>query len=153
MAEQRRGGQDPPPIWGDEKYAGQQAASGSILGLMEVIRSDFARLESDTATAEREAEQAHRTFLTDSGVAKAQKETDIRHKTADHQNKELALSDKRRSLEDAERILAGAQAEYDKLKPACINTGQTYEERVERRREEIEALKKALEILSGDGTM
>lgn len=144
----RRASQEPPPIFGEEKYAGQQAASGGILGMLEVIHSDFVRLESDTATAEAEAEKAHRKFLTDSGVAKAQKEVDIKHKTTDSQSKELTLTDKRRSLEDAEQILAGALAEYEKLKPACINTGQTYEERVQRREEEIEALKKALEILS-----
>jgi len=148
--QQHRAGQEPPPIFGSEKYAGQQVKSGGVLAMLDVLLSDFARLESDTATAETQAEQAHRKFLTDSGVTKVQKEKDIQHKTAERQSKDLTLIDKKRSLEDAEQVLAGAKAEYENLKPACINTGQTYEERVQRREDEIEALKKALEILSGD---
>ena len=34
------------------------------------------------------------------------------------------------------------------LKPTCIDTGMSYEERVARREAEIDALKQALEVLS-----
>jgi len=142
-------GDDAPPIWGDDAYSGQQAESGGVLAMLHVIQSDFARLESHIASAETQAAEAHKTFLTDSSMSRVQKQTDIKHKTADRQNKELALDDKQRALEEAERTLASAEDEYDKLRPVCLSEGQSYEERVQRREDEIEALKKALEILSG----
>lgn len=37
-----------------------------------------------------------------------------------------------------------------KLKPSCVAEPESYEERVARRKEEIESLQDALKILSGD---
>jgi len=39
---------------------------------------------------------------------------------------------------------------YEKLKPSCVDAGENYEERVARRKEEIESLGEALKILAGD---
>ena len=44
-----------------------------------------------------------------------------------------------------------AMQELEELKPACVDTGMSYEERVARREEEIEALKEALCILDKEG--
>ena len=38
----------------------------------------------------------------------------------------------------------------EKLKPDCVDAGVSYEDRVERRKEEIASLQEALKILSGD---
>merc|ERR1719491_2498902 len=40
-------------------YTGMGASSGGVIGMLEVIQSDFARLESDTTAAEVSQEQAH----------------------------------------------------------------------------------------------
>merc|ERR1719439_475023 len=40
--------EDAPPSFENEAYTGQQGASKGVLGMMEVIHSDFARLEADT---------------------------------------------------------------------------------------------------------
>ena len=39
---------------------------------------------------------------------------------------------------------------YEKLKPSCIETGVSHEERAAKRQEEIESLQEALRILSGE---
>ena len=49
-----------------------------------------------------------------------------------------------------QRELQAAMDYYDKLKPSCIETGVSHEERAARRQEEIESLQEALKILNGE---
>merc|ERR1719335_604813 len=43
-----------PEIFSDEPYKGMGGESGGVIGMIEVIQSDFARLESETSAAEAE---------------------------------------------------------------------------------------------------
>ena len=88
--------------------------------------------------------------MKDSAVDKAQKSTDIEHKTAKRQNQEQANQEKKSDLEGTQKELDAALAYYDKLKPSCIDSGVSYEDRVRRREEEIQSLKEALRILNGE---
>merc|ERR1719335_1386633 len=110
-----------------------QEESGGVIGMIEVIQADFARLEAETKASED----------------KAQKSKDIEHKTAKKQNEEQALSEKKTDLESTQKELDAALAYYEKLKPSCVDSGVSYEERVARRKEEIQSLQEALRILNG----
>merc|ERR1712242_586769 len=44
--------QQPAPEIFDSPYKGMQAENGGVVGMLEVIESDFARLEADTKAAE-----------------------------------------------------------------------------------------------------
>merc|ERR1719182_401064 len=57
----------------DKPYQGMQAENGGVVGMLEVIQSDFARLESDTKEAEAIAQKEYDTFMTDSKVDKEKK--------------------------------------------------------------------------------
>merc|ERR1719428_584215 len=50
----------------DEPYKGMQGASGGVIGMLEVIQSDFARLESETKAAEATAQKEYESFSADS---------------------------------------------------------------------------------------
>merc|ERR1719486_1331468 len=52
----------------DSPYKGMGAESGGVVGMLEVIESDFARLESDTKAAEASAQKEYDTFMSDSKV-------------------------------------------------------------------------------------
>merc|ERR1719375_1298261 len=56
-------------------YKGQQAGKGGIIGMLEVIETDFLRLDSDTTTAEQENAAEYETF-----VADATADRDAKHK-------------------------------------------------------------------------
>merc|ERR1712179_477434 len=129
---------------------GMGAESGGVVGMLEVIESDFARLEADTKAAEATAQKEYDTFMTDSKVDKEAKSTDIEHKTAKKQDENQALTLKNEDLEGTQKELDAALAYYDKLKPSCVDAGVSYEDRVARRKEEIESLQEALKILNGD---
>jgi len=134
----------------DSAYKGMGAEGGGVVGMLEVIESDFARLESDTKAAEASAQKEYDTFMTDSKVDKAQKSTDIEHKTAKKQDESQALTVKGEDLEGTQKELDAALAYFDKLKPSCVDSGVSYEDRVGRRKEEIESLQEALKILNGE---
>ena len=53
-------------------------------------------------------------------------------------------------LEGTQKELDAALAYFDKLKPSCVDSGVSYEDRVARRKEEIESLQEALKILNGE---
>jgi DNA repair exonuclease SbcCD ATPase subunit len=134
----------------DEPYKGMGSENGGVVGMIEVIQSDFARLESETSASETEAQKQYDEFMSDSSVDKAQKTKDIEHKTAKKQDQEQALVSKREDLEGTQKELDAALAYFDKLKPSCVDSGVSYEDRVARRKEEIESLQEALRILNGE---
>jgi cell division septum initiation protein DivIVA len=139
----------PPPIF-DKPYKGMGGESGGVVSMLEVIESDFARLEGDTQAAEEAAQKEYDTFMSDSKVDLASKETDIKHMTSKEKNEKQALVVKKADLEGTQKELDAALLYYDKLKPSCVDAGVSYEQRVGRREEEIESLQTALRILNGE---
>merc|ERR1719484_408533 len=145
-----QGPMDDAPETFDTSFKGQQSESGGVMGMLEVIASDFARLESDTTAAEETAADEYKTFSNDSEVDRATKvaETDNMEKLKTRKDGELTTTKK--DLKGAQEELDAALAYYDKLKPSCVDAGVSYEERVERREAEIQSLQEALKILSGE---
>jgi len=140
---------DEPEIF-DKPYKGMGGESGGVVGMLEVIESDFARLEADTKAAEASAQKEYDTFMTDSKVDKEAKSTDIEHKTSKKQDQSQALTVKKDDLEGTQKELDAALAYFDKLKPSCVDSGVSFEDRVARREDEIKSLKDALRILNGE---
>jgi len=118
-------------------HGSSEGAGSGIIGMLEVIESDFARLEADTKASEASAQKEYDEFMTDSEVDKTKKSTDIEHKTAKKQDETQALTVKREDLEGTQKELDAALAYFDKLKPSCVDAGVSYEDRVARRKEEI----------------
>merc|ERR1719487_1546889 len=139
----------PPPIF-DSPYTGMQGMKGGVVGMLEVIESDFARLESETAAAEATAQKEYEVFMSDSEIDKSAKTTDIANKTTKKQDDEQALESKKVDLEGTQKELDAALAYFDKLKPSCVDAAISYEDRVAQRKEEIASLQEALKILSGE---
>jgi hypothetical protein len=138
-----------PEIFDDKPYQGMGGESGGVVGMLEVILSDFARLEADTSSAEETAQTEYDEFMTDSTTDKTSKSTDIDHKSEKKQDQSQTLTEKKKELAGTQKELDAALAYYDKLKPTCIN-GPSYEDRVARREEEIASLGEALKILNGE---
>merc|ERR1719240_1687690 len=134
----------------DRPYKGMQSENGGVVGMLEVIQSDFARLESDTKAAEETSQKEYDAFMTDSKVDKSAKTMDIEHKETKKQDESQALVTKKEDLEGTQKELDAALAYFDKLKPSCVNAGVSYDDRVARREEEIQSLKEALRILNGE---
>merc|ERR1719453_1655842 len=133
----------------DKPFTGM-GGSGGIMGMLEVILSDFNRLLTETTEAEFMSDKDTQKFLAQSSEDKAVKQSDLKHK----QNKKVSLESDTQTakgdLKNTQEELDAAMSYYEKLKPSCIDAGEDYEERVARRKEEIESLGEALKILAGE---
>jgi len=133
----------------DKPYKGLMTESGGIVDFMEVILSDFVRLESETASAEQQEVDEHKKFMFEAEKSKALKENSKGHKNDKKADTETALAKTEEELKLTQSQLDKAIEYYEKLKPTCVDSGITYEERVKRREDEIQSLQEALKILTG----
>jgi hypothetical protein len=141
--------QDAPSVF-DTPYQGMQGESIGVTGLLEVIESDFARLEATTDSEEQAAQTAHQNFLDNVKQNKAVASAAIEKHESNRKVAEQSLAATQRSLEGSQVQLDAANAYYDKLKPDCVDAGVDYSERVRRREEELESLRDAYKIISGE---
>jgi len=134
----------------DTPYKGMQAEHGGVVAMLQVIQSDFARLETETSEVEAQELEHYNSFVIADKIRDAQLSTDLAHQTAKRQDQERALITKSADLEGTQKELDAALAYFDKLKPSCVDAGVSYDDRVERRKEEIQSLQEALRILNGE---
>merc|ERR1719161_647102 len=118
--------------------------------MMEVILSDFARLETETEQAENSAAAAYDKFMDESNEDVAVKETEIEHKSGKKDTCVETIGDLNKNLKLTQTELDKALEYYDKLKAECVDTQLSYEERVKLREEEIQSLQEALKVLAGE---
>jgi len=135
------------PEMEEGQYTGM--ANGGVMGLMEVVQSDFAKVLSETTASEADSQRVYEEFMADSSQDKAVKETDLKHKATSKSEKESALATAHKDLRITQEELSAAMDYYEKLKPTCEAKVMSYEEKVAQRKAEIESLQEALEILSG----
>jgi len=131
-----------------EAYTGAGGESGGILGMLDVIKSDFERTISTTNKAEATNEKEYQKFMTESGKSLAEKEMAHEQKTNQKDDAITELESADEDLRAQTDILKVSIRELLELKPTCVDTGMSYEERVARREDEIESLKKALCVLN-----
>jgi len=130
-------------------YKGNQSGKGGVVGMLEVIESDFLRLESDTTTAEGENAAEYETFTAD---ATADKEAKHKAEVQTKLDKDQAEFEKSQTTKDQKAVQAEldkASDYYEFLKPQCLEVKVSYEERVAKRKQEIESLKEAYKVLDG----
>merc|ERR1719395_368916 len=133
-------------------YKGMGGAKKGVVGMLEVILSDFARLEAETTADENTAAREYEQFMSDSKADAKAKHDEEFDKGMQKDQKEHELKGKTSDLDSTQEELDAALQYYEELKPACLEVHVSYEERVAKRKEEIESLKQAYEILSGYGS-
>merc|ERR1712187_909149 len=131
----------------DKAHAAAEGAGHGIIGLLEVIESDFSQALAEFISVEETSAAAYDKQSKENEIEKTTKEQDVKYK-----NKEAADLDA--AISEASSDRAGVQTELDavneylkSLAAQCITTGgvlgteghnaETYEMRVARRQKEI----------------
>jgi hypothetical protein len=130
-----------------------QGAGDGIIGLLEVVESDFSKGLAEMTAAEQSAAAEYDQLTKENEIEKATKSQDSKYK-----NKEAKGLDKETSETTADRGTVqqelDAVNDYNKgIKARCIAKAETFAERTRRREEEIAGLKEALSILDGEAVL
>jgi len=129
------------------EYKGLGDSAKGILGILEVIQSDFERTETQTTKEEKQAVTDHKKFLKESNDSIKTKSTKKTDAEKAKEGAEQAVVQAKDDLYDAQKLKEAALEELEKLSPMCVQGEETYAERVQKRKDEIQALKDAYKIL------
>jgi len=132
-------------------YKASQGASTGVLGMMDVIKSDFERTIKETEKDEKHAAAEFLAFDTETKSSISQKTTAKNAMDSEKVETEGSIAEDKESLTQEQSLLDKSIQEIQELQPACVDTGMSYEERVAKREQEIESLKEALCTLDKEG--
>jgi len=130
-----------------EKFEKATGAGTSIIGILEVVESDFAKNLAEVEAEEADQESAYEKTTQDNAVTKVLKDQDVKYKTQEYKALDKALSELAADLDTKEAELKAVLDYYAKVKERCIAKAETYEERKAKREAEIAGLKQALDVL------
>merc|ERR1719353_2632144 len=132
---------------GMQKHSKASGASTGIIGMLEVVESDFSKLLAEGNAAEAMAVEEYEKLTQDNAIATTEKETAVKYKTKDSKETEAMLAGLKEDKETAMKEYDAIMEYWEKLQPMCIAKPEPYAERKRRREAEIAGLKQALQIL------
>jgi chromosome segregation ATPase len=125
----------------------------TITSVLEIAESDFTKLLAEAEADESSAQSAYDKLTQENAVTKATKQGDVKGKTSEVKQLEVALGNYKENKATTSKELDAVLAYLDKLKPQCETKVMSYGERKARREQEIAGLKEALTILSGEALL
>jgi chromosome segregation ATPase len=127
-------------------YEGNQAQGQGIIGMLEVIQSDFKRSIEMAETAEKESYTQYASYDKEAKASLMTKGTGLENAQDDLKIASGDLVATLNKLKDNQKLLDMSLQALETLRPACVDTGMSWEEKVKRRDAEIQALKDALAV-------
>merc|ERR1719274_483946 len=133
------------------EFGGAKGDVGStIVSVLEVAESDFTSLLAESEADESSAQEAYDKLTQENAVTKATKTGDVKAKTSEVKQLEVALGNYKENKATTTEELDAVLAYLDKLKPQCETKVMSYADKKAKREQEIAGLKEALTILSAD---
>lgn len=133
-----------------EKHKKSSGAGDSIIGMLEVAESDFAKNLAEEQQEEDAAQTEYEKATQENKLVKTSKEQDVKYKTKEFKALDKSLTELSTDRDGMNTELDAVLEYYDKIKEKCIAKPEPYEERKKRREAEIAGLKDALAILEGE---
>jgi len=137
----------------DAAHDQASGAGGGIIGMLEVIESDFSKGLAEMITQEETALAEYEQTTKDNEIAKVTKEQDVKYKTKESKSLDTSVAELTSDRQGSQAELDAVLEYFSKLKEQCIAKPEPYEERKKRREAEIAGLKEALSILAGEAVL
>lgn len=125
-------------------------AATSIIGVLEIALSDFARLQSELQTEEMTAQREYASYMQSYAVQKATAETEIKHLQEASVKVDGSIFNTKGDLANTETELKAVHEYMEELDKSCSFAGPSLEERQARRQKQLQGLQNALAIMSGE---
>merc|ERR1719266_2402136 len=135
--------QPAPPVL----HSKSSGAGGSIIDILEVVESDFAKNLAKEESAESDAQSNYERVSQENAVTKTLKEQDVKYKSQASKSLDATVAEYSSDRETASTELSAVLDFYGKIRARCIAKPRTYAERSRSRQAEIRGLKQALSLM------
>jgi len=131
-------------------HSAATGAGGSIVGILEVVESDFAKNLALEESEEADAQAEYDKTTQENKVTKTMKSQDVVYKTKEFKSLDKSVADMTSDRAGKDTQLKAVLEYYAQVKDRCIAKPESYEERKARREAEIAGLQQALSILESE---
>jgi len=128
-------------------------AGGGIIGMLEVIESDFTKALTEMVAAEQTAAAGYEKESQENEIEKTTKTQDVKYKTKEGASLDKAVSELSSDRDSVQSELDAVNEYLESLNKKCTYKVESYEERKARREAEINGLKEALDILESEAAL
>merc|ERR1719181_1842922 len=149
-AEKPAGDESVEALLQSRKHTKATGAATGIIGMLEVIESDFSKMLAQATAGEDQAQREYDQLTQENKVATATKTTAAEFKEKDGKETAALLAGYESDRGVAQEELDAILEYWEKLQPMCVAKPEPYAERKKRRDAEIAGLKQALEILENE---
>merc|ERR1740121_2911690 len=147
----------------DKDHVAAEGAGGGIIGLLEVIESDFSQALAEFLSVEETAAATYDKQTKENEIEKTTKEQDVKYKLKESGDLDKAVGEASSDRDGVQTELDSVNEYLKSLAAQCITTGgelgteghnaESYQQRQARRTKEIDGLKEALTILDGEAVL
>jgi chromosome segregation ATPase len=137
----------------DTDYKAAEGAGSGIIGLLEVVESDFSKGLAEMISAEETAVADYDQMTKENEITKATKDQDVKYKTQEFKGLDKSIAEATSDRATVQTELDAVMDYYKSIKERCVAKAEAYSERVKRRDAEIAGLKEALSILNGEAVL
>jgi hypothetical protein len=137
----------------DKSHESAEGAGHGIIGLLEVVESDFTKGLAEMTAAEESAVAEYDQMTKENEITKATKMQDVKYKTKDSKGLDKDIAETSADRATVQEELDAVMEYFKGIKARCVAKAEPYAERKARREAEIAGLKEALSILDGESAL
>jgi len=137
----------------DAGHAAAGGAGSGIIGMLEVVESDFSKGLAEMEVTESTAAADYDKVSKQGEIARTMKGQDSKYKAKESAGLDKSVSETSSDLESTQAELDAIMEQLDKLAKMCVAKAEPYAERKARRESEMAGLKEALTILEGEAVL
>jgi len=138
----------------DDKPSGaQDGAGGTIIGLLEVVESDFAKGIANMQEEEESSQAQYEKQTNENKVEVALKQEEVTFKTKEIKGLSKSTAESSSDLDGVQTELDAVNEYYRKIQEECVAKPEPYEERRKRQDTTLQGLQDALQILGGGAAL
>jgi chromosome segregation ATPase len=134
----------------DKSHSSSEGAGSGIIGMLEVIESDFTKGITEMVASEQIAAATHEKETKENAIEKTTKGQDVKYKTKEAAGLDKKAAELSTDVEGVKSELDAVNEYLASLEKKCTYKVESYADRKARREAEVNGLKEALSILESE---